>query len=108
MLVLATRVLPLLDARAALGYEAAGTLRRTPSSSAPATTRLALAVERLVGQRELVTRPLPPEVAAGAAVSGGAVLADGEHRADRRLRRPRPPRRRFCAHRRLGGPDSCT
>jgi two-component system chemotaxis sensor kinase CheA len=40
-------------------------------------TRIALAVEQLVGQRELVTRPLPPEVADSAAVSGGAVLSDG-------------------------------
>jgi two-component system chemotaxis sensor kinase CheA len=39
--------------------------------------RLALAVTRLVGQRELVTRPLPAGVADRAAVSGGAVLSDG-------------------------------
>jgi two-component system chemotaxis sensor kinase CheA len=30
-----------------------------------------------VGQRELVTRPLPSGVAGSAAVSGGAVLSDG-------------------------------
>jgi two-component system chemotaxis sensor kinase CheA len=30
-----------------------------------------------VGQRELVTRPLPPDVGDRAAVSGGAVLSDG-------------------------------
>jgi two-component system chemotaxis sensor kinase CheA len=39
--------------------------------------RFALAVHQLVGQRELVTRPLPPNVADDAAVSGGAVLSDG-------------------------------
>jgi two-component system chemotaxis sensor kinase CheA len=39
--------------------------------------RLALAVTRLVGQRELVTRPLPSGIADAAAVSGGAVLSDG-------------------------------
>ena len=43
-----------------------------------ADSRLVLAVTRLVGQRELVTRPLPPEVAERAALSGGAVLADGQ------------------------------
>jgi chemotaxis protein histidine kinase CheA len=32
----------------------------------------------LVGQRELVTRPLPPVVSDGQPVSGGAVLADGQ------------------------------
>jgi two-component system chemotaxis sensor kinase CheA len=35
-------------------------------------------VSRLVGQRELVTRPLPPEVADGAALSGAAVMSDGQ------------------------------
>ena len=37
-----------------------------------------LSVTRLVGQHELVTRPLPAEVAERAALSGGAVLADGQ------------------------------
>jgi two-component system chemotaxis sensor kinase CheA len=76
MLVLRDGVLPLLDGAHALG-------------GAPATDaehavivrgqdrRLALAVTRLVGQRELVTRPLPADVANRAAVSGGAVLSDG-------------------------------
>ena len=39
--------------------------------------RLAVAVDDLVGQRELVTRPLPPIVADEQPVSGGATLADG-------------------------------
>jgi two-component system chemotaxis sensor kinase CheA len=39
--------------------------------------RLALAVDDLIGQRELVTRPLPPVVSSGEPVSGGAALADG-------------------------------
>jgi len=39
--------------------------------------RLALAADRLIGQRELVTRPLPPSASAGEPVSGGAALADG-------------------------------
>ena len=34
--------------------------------------RLALSVDDLIGQRELVTRPLPPEVSEGAALSGAA------------------------------------
>jgi two-component system chemotaxis sensor kinase CheA len=38
--------------------------------------RLALSVDDLIGQRELVTRPLPPAVS-GEPVSGGAALADG-------------------------------
>ena len=55
--------------------------RRTPStpwSSAAARDRFAFTVARLIGQHELVTRPLPPEVADGAALSGGAVMSDGQ------------------------------
>lgn len=40
--------------------------------------RIGLTVDELVGQRELVTRPLPPIVSEGQPVSGGAVLADGQ------------------------------
>ncbi len=39
--------------------------------------RIGLTVDELVGQRELVTRPLPAIVSDGQPVSGGAVLADG-------------------------------
>jgi two-component system chemotaxis sensor kinase CheA len=40
--------------------------------------RLAFAVGALDGQRELVTRPLPPEISEGSALSGAAVLSDGQ------------------------------
>src|SRR5579863_9687817 len=40
--------------------------------------RIGLTVDELVGQRELVTRPLPAIVSEGQPVSGGAVLADGQ------------------------------
>jgi two-component system, chemotaxis family, sensor kinase CheA len=40
--------------------------------------RLAVVVTKLIGQHELVTRPLPPEVGDGSALSGAAVLADGQ------------------------------
>jgi len=76
MLVLRDGVLPLLDGASALGG--------LPAEGADHAVivrgqdrRLALAVTRLVGQRELVTRPLPSGVAGSAAVSGGAVLSDG-------------------------------
>jgi two-component system chemotaxis sensor kinase CheA len=39
--------------------------------------RIAIAVTQLIGQRELVTRPLPGVIDEAACVSGGAVLADG-------------------------------
>ncbi|MDW5597690.1 chemotaxis protein CheA [Conexibacter stalactiti] len=80
MLVLRDGVLPLLDAGEAL----AGRTSRSGEAHDHAVIvrgrdrRLALAVGTLVGQRELVTRPLPPEVSDRAAVSGGAVLSNGE------------------------------
>jgi two-component system chemotaxis sensor kinase CheA len=40
--------------------------------------RIGIAVDKLVGQRELVTRPLPQIILDGQPVSGGAVLADGQ------------------------------
>ena len=76
MLVLDDGVLPLL--------EGARTFGRTPSGEHELVVivrgqdrRLGLAVDELVGQRELVTRALPPVVSDGEPVSGGAVLADG-------------------------------
>jgi two-component system chemotaxis sensor kinase CheA len=39
---------------------------------------IALSVSKLIGQRELVTRPLPQNVAQKAAVSGAAVLSNGD------------------------------
>jgi two-component system chemotaxis sensor kinase CheA len=76
MLVLTDGVLPLVDLAEALGYESA------PGASfvviaRGAERRLALVVEQLVGQRELVTRPLPAEAGSQSCLSGGAVLSDG-------------------------------
>ena len=76
MLVLRDSALPLLDAAEALGYESAGADEYAVIVHG-SQGRVALAVDRLVGQRELVTRPLPPDVGDRAAVSGGAVLSDG-------------------------------
>jgi len=76
MLVLDDGVLPLLDGARVLRREAASdhefvVIIRTQDR------RFALAVDDLVGQRELVTRPLPAIVSDGEPVSGGAALADG-------------------------------
>jgi two-component system, chemotaxis family, sensor kinase CheA len=76
MLLLDDGVLELLE-----GAEVFG---RTPSDSPEFVVivraqdqRLAVSVDDLIGQRELVTRPLPPVVSSGEPVSGGAALADG-------------------------------
>ncbi|HEY8589903.1 MAG TPA: chemotaxis protein CheW, partial [Naasia sp.] len=77
MLVMRDDVFPLLDAGEALGRGlAAGGDHAVIVTSGERT--MALAVNKLVGQRELVTRPLPPDVSDRAAVSGGAVLSSGD------------------------------
>jgi two-component system chemotaxis sensor kinase CheA len=76
MLVLRDGVLPVLDGASALGGFPAGEADHAVIVRGQ-DRRLALAVSRLVGQRELVTRPLPSRIADAAAVSGGAVLSDG-------------------------------
>jgi chemotaxis protein histidine kinase CheA len=40
--------------------------------------RIGLTVDGLIGQRELVTRPLPPTISQSQPVTGGAVLSDGQ------------------------------
>jgi two-component system chemotaxis sensor kinase CheA len=77
MLVMRDGVLPIVDASERFGGPA-----RPDSEYAVlvrgATGSLALTVSTLVGQRELVTRPLPPEVAENSALSGAAVMSDGQ------------------------------
>jgi two-component system chemotaxis sensor kinase CheA len=77
MLVLRDGVLPILDLAESLGHGKAADASHAVVVRG-ADHRLALAVEHLVGQRELVTRPLPPEVSGGSALSGGAVLSNGQ------------------------------
>jgi two-component system chemotaxis sensor kinase CheA len=77
MLVMGERVLPLRDLGEALGHEP------TPGQDHAVVVRagerdVALGVELLIGQRELVARALPSAVSDRAALSGGAVLADGQ------------------------------
>jgi two-component system, chemotaxis family, sensor kinase CheA len=76
MLVLDDGVLPLLDGAEVFRRD---TVRAHEFVVIIRTQdrRLALALDDLVGQRELVTRPLPEIVSDGEPVSGGAALADG-------------------------------
>ncbi|WP_026911661.1 chemotaxis protein CheA [Patulibacter minatonensis] len=79
--------LPLLHAADAFGEPCAPPAAATPGTPVRRSTnavivragdhRVALGVVRLVGQRELVTRPLPPDLHTRAAVSGAAVLSEG-------------------------------
>lgn len=77
MLMLRDGVLPLLDLAESLGYGASPDATHAVVARA-GDVRLALAVDKLIGQRELVTRPLPDEVGGAVALSGGAVLSNGE------------------------------
>ena len=77
MLVLSDGVLPIVDASEHYGGPS------VPDAEYAVVVRgggdrFALTVSRMVGQHELVTRPLPPEVSDGAALSGAAVLSDGQ------------------------------
>ncbi|HEX3690106.1 MAG TPA: chemotaxis protein CheA [Solirubrobacteraceae bacterium] len=75
MLVLDDGVLQLLDGAEVFGRQHTGEHEFVVIVRAQ-EQRLALSVDDLIGQRELVTRPLPPAVS-GEPVSGGAALADG-------------------------------
>jgi len=77
MLVLRDGVLPLFCATRSLGYDRGGGTEHAVIVRS-GDERFALAVGALVGQRELVTRPLPPELGGRPGLSGGAVLANGE------------------------------
>ena len=75
MLVLDDGVLQLLEGAEVFGRQPTGEHEFVVIVRAQ-EQRLALSVDDLIGQRELVTRPLPPAVS-GEPVSGGAALADG-------------------------------
>ncbi len=77
MLVLRDGVLPIVDLAEALGHGKAAHASHAVVVRG-SDQRLALAVEQLVGQRELVTRPLPQEIGGRSALSGGAVLSNGQ------------------------------
>ena len=78
MLVLPDAVVPLWDAALLLtGQPAPGKAEHAVILRA-GEQLLALAVGELVGQRELVTRPLPPELELSRPVSAAAMLAEGE------------------------------
>jgi two-component system, chemotaxis family, sensor kinase CheA len=77
-ITLREKILPLFDLGECLGYPGVD-----PSTANAVVVRsrdksVGLIVGRLIGQQELVTRPLPAVVEGTAAVSGGAVLGDGQ------------------------------
>jgi two-component system chemotaxis sensor kinase CheA len=83
VLVLDDGVVPLIESARAFGRDDDDPAHPRPTHELAVLVRgqdrrLGLAVDLLVGQRELVTRPLPPIVSDGQPVSGGAVLADGQ------------------------------
>jgi two-component system chemotaxis sensor kinase CheA len=78
VLMLDGQVLPILDGAAALARTSAEPGDFAVILRGTGEHTVALRVDALVGQRELVARPLPDDVATVAAVSGAAVLSDGE------------------------------
>ncbi len=77
MLVMGERVLPLCDLGEAVGHPPVDGQDHAVVVRA-GEQDVALGVELLIGQRELVARALPAAVSERAALSGGAVLADGQ------------------------------
>ena len=77
MLVVGDAVMPLHDAATVLGHPADEDCEFAVVVHGH-DRRVALAVSELVGQHELVTRPLPADVAELAPLSGAAVLPDGD------------------------------
>jgi two-component system, chemotaxis family, sensor kinase CheA len=77
MLVVGDAVIPLRDAATALGHSTGEECEFAVIVHGHDRS-VALAVSELIGQRELVTRPLPHDVADLAPVSGAAVLPDGD------------------------------
>jgi two-component system chemotaxis sensor kinase CheA len=82
MLVLKDEALPLRRAVDVFGGAAGNGENDTPDTHVVIVRgqegSIALSVSKLIGQRELVTRPLPQNVAQEAAVSGAAVLSNGD------------------------------
>jgi two-component system, chemotaxis family, sensor kinase CheA len=78
-IVLRDRILPLHDLGVLLGGRPVDPATAAAVVCRSGTSRIGLLVERLVGQQELVTRPLPAVTdVRRALVSGGAVLGDGQ------------------------------
>ena len=77
MLVMGDRVLPLRDLGEAVGHAPVPGQDHAVVVGA-AGGDIALGVELLVGQREIVARALPAAASDRPALSGGAVLADGQ------------------------------
>ena len=71
-------VVPIVDGAQALAHVPASEGEFAVLLRGSGDQTVALRVDGLVGQRELVARPLPDELATSAAVSGAAVLSDGD------------------------------
>jgi two-component system chemotaxis sensor kinase CheA len=78
VLLLDGRALPLISGSASLARTGAEDGAYAVLLHAGTGETVALRVEGLVGQCELVVRPLPEELATDAPVSGAAVLSDGD------------------------------
>jgi two-component system chemotaxis sensor kinase CheA len=77
MLVMSDGVLPIIEASHRFGH-GGGPEPAHAVLVRGRDRRLAVSVSKLIGQRELVTRPLPADVAEQAGLSGGAVLSNGQ------------------------------
>ena len=77
-LMLPDSVLPFISASEALGFGRNGHDPTHAVIVISGDRRIALGVDLLIGQRELVTRPLPKDLARKGVFAGAALLSSGE------------------------------
>jgi two-component system chemotaxis sensor kinase CheA len=77
-ITLRDQILPLYDLGACLGSPSVDPATASAVVVKARDQLVGLLVGRLIGQQELVTRPLPAVVSDGEPVSAGAALADGQ------------------------------
>jgi len=76
-IVLRGQTLPLMDLRASLGHGAGDPHRGQILVLIASNRELAVAVDEVLGQQDVVVKPLGPELSASAGISGSTITGDG-------------------------------
>jgi len=76
-IVLRGQTLPLMDLRSRLGHDAGLSEQGQIVVLSSANRELAVAVDEVLGQQDVVVKPLGPELSASAGISGSTITGDG-------------------------------